>query len=97
MAAPPATVAPLTGEVRAAVRSAVSAVLSDGAAHPLTDLTRAAKTCFAVADCTPSTAAVYETLYHLHKQERLGIEIRRVEGAFADVDAPKAYFSLITE
>ena len=97
MAAPPATVAPLTGDVRAAVREAVGAVLSDGAAHPLTDLTRAAKACFAAADCMPSTAAVYEALYALQKQGRLGIEIRRVEGAFAELDAPKAYFSRIDE
>lgn len=92
---PPATVAPLTGEVCAAVREAVNAVLSDGGAHPLTDLTKAAKPLFAAADCLPATAAVYEALYLLQKQGRLGIETRRVPGAFDYLDAPKSYFSLI--
>ena len=97
MSAPPATVAPLTGEVRAAVRAAVGAILSDGAAPPLTDLTRAAKACFGTADCLPSTAAVYEALYLLQKQGQLAIETRRVEGVFEDMDAPKAFFSVKVE
>ena len=97
MSAPPATVAPLTADVCDAARKAVSLVLSDGATHPLTDLTRPVKGCFAAADCTPTAAAVYEALYLLQKQERLGIEIQRVEGAFEGTDAPKAYFSLLAD
>ena len=96
-ASPPVSVAPLTGEVCAAVRKAVADVLSDGGAHTLSDLTKAAKPHFAAADCLPSTAAVYETLYLLQKQGRLGIETRRVAGVFEGMDAPKSYFSLIGE
>ena len=91
---PPATVSPMTGEVCAAVRRAVADVLSDGAAHPLGDLTKAAKPHFAAADCLPSTAAVYEVLYLLQRQGRLGIETRRVDGVFEGMDAPKTYFQL---
>lgn len=94
--AAPATVAPLTAEVRAAVRRAVECILADGEAHPLADLTKAAKPLFAAADCLPATAAVYEVLYLLQKQGALATEIRRVPGAFEELDAPKTYFSAIS-
>jgi glucosamine 6-phosphate synthetase-like amidotransferase/phosphosugar isomerase protein len=94
---PPATVAALTNDVRTAVMAAVSEVLSDGEGHALTDLTKAVKPLFAAADCLPSTAAVYEALYVLQKQERLQTEIRRVAGVFEGMDAPKTFFSWITE
>ena len=90
--APPAAVSPLTHEVRSAVLDAVTRVLSDGEWHPLGDLTRAAKPLFAAADCMPSTAAVYEALYVLQKQERLQTETRRVAGVFEGLEAPKTYF-----
>ena len=94
---PPATVSPLTEAERTAVLDAVTKVLSDGEGHPLVDLTRAAKPLFAAADCLPSTAAVYEALYVLQKQGRLQTENRRVAGVFEGMDAPKTYFSLMTE
>ena len=84
-------------ELLPAVMAAVSEVVSDGEGHALTDLTKAVKPLFAAADCLPSTAAVYEALYILQKQERLQTEIRRVPGVFEGMDAPKTFFSWITE
>ena len=93
-AVPPAAVAPLTGEVCEKAYETVTAMLADGEGHTVSELSKAVKPHFAAADCVPATAAVYEVLYMLKKQERLQEEIRRLPGAFEHLAAPKTYFNL---
>lgn len=90
----PATVAPVDETLRDQAYATILEVLSDGETHSLSDLTKAIQPHFALADCAPRTAVVYEILYALKKQGRLCEETRRVPGAFEQLDAPKTYFSV---
>ena len=93
-ACPPATVAPLDATMRVKAYEVIVDALSGGEGKTVSEMSKAIKPHFAVADCVPAAAAIYEVLYALKKQERLKEEIRRVPGAFDTLDAPKTYFSL---
>ena len=45
-------------------------------------------------DCVPTAAMLYETLNELKRQGLLQSKIRRVDGAFEGLDAPKIYMRL---
>ena len=45
-------------------------------------------------DCVPTAAMIYKALDALREQGLLQSQIRRVEGAFEGLDAPKIYMRL---
>ncbi|MBQ4322813.1 MAG: hypothetical protein IJC19_02610 [Clostridia bacterium] len=89
---PPATVAPITAQVRAKAYEAVVETLKQ--VHPYSDLTKLVQTFFDPADCCPRAMLTYDILYALHRKGILHQEIKRVEGAIEGLDAPKLYFKL---
>ncbi|MBQ5821038.1 MAG: hypothetical protein IIW31_07355 [Clostridia bacterium] len=90
---PPATVAPMDSRLRADAYAAVVNALKDGA-KCISELNKQIAPLFEAANCAPTGATCYDVLYSLHRQGRLAVEIRTVEGVFDGMTAPKSYFSL---
>lgn len=92
---PPAQVAAIDAAVRADAYAAILAALAEGI-KSMSELNRAIRPCFGAGDCKPTALLGYDIVAALLRQGRITAEIRRVEGAFPHLDAPKTYFSLNT-
>ena len=88
---PPATVALMTPQVKSLAEERLAAALKDGP-KTFSELGQIAKACFGAGDCCETPPLVYRILWEM--KERLCFDLRRVEGAFAQLDAPKFYISL---
>lgn len=90
---PPAAVAAIDAAVRADAYAAILDALTDGP-KSMSELNRAIRPCFGTGECQPAALLSYDIIASLLKQGHINEEIRRVEGAFPHLDAPKTYFSL---
>ena len=92
---PPASVAPIDARVMAEAYCKVGKALQKEARY-LDDIAeKVVCPLFEKADCYPVAMLTYEVLRAYQKTGRLKIDVRRVPGATPELDAPKAYFSLI--
>lgn len=87
---PPTTVAPITADVRYKAYEPVIRELEKGDAYVFNSLTgellsNVTLPFFEKADCTPSTALVYEILYSLHKEGKLCIDAKKVPTAIEGI------------
>ena len=90
---PPATVAPMDSRLRTEAYETVVRSLESGA-KCVSELNKLIAPLFEAADCSPTGATCYDVLYSLHRQGRLSVEVRTVDGVFDGMTAPKSYFTL---
>lgn len=90
---PPAAVAAIDARVRADAYAAIVSALTEGP-KSMSELNRAIRPCFGPGDCKPLALLSYDILAALLRQGRITEELRRVEGEFPHLGAPKTYFSL---
>ncbi len=91
MEAPPAKVALITPQVKAAAKERLIAAMQEGA-KSFSELCKVAKPCFSAGDCCEYPPLVYRLLWEMN--DRITFDQRRVEGAFENLDAPKLYMSI---
>lgn len=90
---PPATVAPITADVAAAIHSMIERELRESP-KTMQQLNKLAKALFSPADCVPSAAAVYASLYAFEKKGQLSVTVQTHPGMHEGLTAPLFYAAL---
>ncbi|MBQ7090604.1 MAG: hypothetical protein IJN82_05750 [Clostridia bacterium] len=90
MQAPPAAAEPITPQIKAMARERMIAAMEESP-KTFSELRMITKACFC-SPCCEFPPLGYQILWEM--KDQLCFEMRRVEGAFAPLDAPKFYISL---
>ena len=84
---PPAKVAPITARMWSDAYTAIAQALKNGP-HTVPQLVKEIKPLFDRADCYPSAAVVYGSLYALERQDHLNVQAETVPGVLDGLTAP---------
>ncbi len=93
---PPATVAPITENVRNLAYSKICNALSTEKQR-FSTISKLAATCFDDAECKQNAALTYSVMYDLKKRGLLEIETDFIPGVFEGLTAPVYYLSIKSE